>query len=150
MDISIRPYESSDFESVTLIWHEGWESTGVSALVPLEKHVDLETLRERLPQEIAGGWAVYVACADGRVVGFVALTAGHLHQLFVVPALQSQGIGAHLLNFAKAQQPDGFTLTTPTAGRAVKFYRREGLVAEGTSLHPRYGHERVHFRWTRS
>jgi GNAT superfamily N-acetyltransferase len=148
MDISIRPYAPADFETVTSLWHDAWESTGVPALVPLEKHVSLETLRERLPKEIAGGWSVHVAIAEHRVVGFVATIPGHLNQLFVAPAAQSRGIGKRLLDFAKAQQTGGFTLTTPMASRAVQFYEREGLVAESTSTHPRYGHERVHFRWT--
>ncbi len=148
MEISIRPYATSDFEIVTSIWHDAWDSTGIPALVPLEKHVALETLRERLPKEIDGGWSVHVATADGRVAGFVAISPSHLHQLFVAPRVQSRGIGKRLLDFAKAQQTGGFTLTTPIVSRAVKFYEREGLVAESTSVHPRYGHERVHFRWT--
>jgi GNAT superfamily N-acetyltransferase len=148
MDIVVRRYETCDFEAVTSIWHDAWESTGVPALVPLAKHVSLETLRERLPKEIDGGWSVHVATANGRVLGFVAMTPGHLNQLFVAPAAQSRGIGKRLLDFAKAQQAGGFTLTTPIVSRAVQFYEREGLIAEEKSIHPRYGHERVHLRWT--
>jgi GNAT superfamily N-acetyltransferase len=148
MEISIRPYTPTDLEPVAAIWHDGWDSTGMNALIAPENLTSLDALRERLPLDIAGGWAIYVACSEGRAVGFLAISAAYVHQLFVARAEQSRGIGKRLLDFAKSELKSGFALTTPTASPAVRFYEREGLKAEGTSIHPRHGLERVHMRWT--
>lgn len=148
MEISIRPYTPTDLEAVVTIWHDGWESTGLNALIAPEKLTGRDALRARIPEDIAGGWTIYVACAEARPVGFLAISAAYVHQLFVAPAEQSRGIGKRLLDFAKGELKGGFSLTTPTASPAVRFYEREGLKAEGTSIHPRHGLERVHMRWT--
>ncbi len=143
MDIVIRPYEEMDFEPVTTVWFASWESIGLDLELPSIRG----ELRERLPREIANGWCVHVAIAAGEIVGFLALSGNRLQQLFVAPAVQGQGVGKALLNFVKARRPNGFWLITPTQGRAVRFYEREGLKRGETAKHPKFGHEVVRYDW---
>jgi ribosomal protein S18 acetylase RimI-like enzyme len=143
---SIRPYQKSDLEIVASIWVESWKSNGVSTAVG---GVTRDYLRERLPQEITGGWSVHVALCGLNVTGFVAFHADHLQQLFIAPAFQSRGIGKALLNFAKRQMPDGFWLTTAVENtNACRFYEREGLIRGEIDIHKRLGHPIVRYDWS--
>ena len=144
VELVIRPYSESDFEAVSEVWFTSWQSVGVNVPDPALR----TTLRERLPLEIANGWAVHVAVIGPDVVGFLALHGNRLAQLFVAPAMQGQGIGKQLLDFAKAERPDGFYLTTqPIEGPACRFYEREGLRRGPIGTHPKYGHPNVRYDW---
>jgi ribosomal protein S18 acetylase RimI-like enzyme len=87
---------------------------------------------------------------DDSLVGLLALkpAAGVLDQLFVAPAAQGTGVGRSLLDFAKAQLPDGFWLRTSVDNlRACRFYERNGLRPGETQPHPALGHMTVIYRW---
>ena len=72
------------------------------------------------------GW-VTVAEEDGRVCGFLARDGAEICSLYVAPEAQSRGIGAVLLEAAKAAQPR-LTLWTFQANEgAQRFYLREGF-----------------------
>lgn len=71
---------------------------------------------------------VYVAEADGRAVGFLALGADVLEQLYVLPDFQRRGIGSNLLAVAKRLRPEGFRLYVfQRNDGARRFYERHGL-----------------------
>ena len=143
MEIAIRPYAEADFDFLTKVWFASWESIGLGLPTPSMK----AELRKQFPHEIAGGWCVHVATAGAEIVGFLTLQKDRLQQLFVAPSLQGRGIGKQLLDFVKAQRPNGFYLTTPTAGRAVRFYEREGMERGETTMLARFGHEVVRYDW---
>ena len=143
MDVAIRPYTEADFDAVTSLWLDSWKSSGIE----VAQTTTLSTLRERLPREIAHGWAVHVATAPD-VVGFLGLHENEVEQLFVSPAMQGNGIGRRLLDFAKAQKPAGFSLHTAVECEAAwRFYEREGLKRGGTFIHPRLHHQVVQYDW---
>ena len=144
MELTIRPYAEADFDAVTTVWFASWASTEVGLPNPAIR----AELRERLPREIAGDWTVYVAMAGTDIVGFLALQERRFQQLFVAPTMQSRGVGKQLLDFVKAKRPEGFYLTTPTEGRAARFYEREGLKRGEITMHPRFGHEVVRYDWS--
>jgi GNAT superfamily N-acetyltransferase len=110
----------------------------------------IDTLMERLDQEIAGGWRVFVALEGVALLGFLAFdpAKAYLNQLFLARQSQGQGVGKSLLDFAKAQMPEGFRLRTHADNTgAQRFYEREGLSREMTERHPRYGHMTHVYRW---
>ena len=143
MSVTIEPYTSVDRDTVAAIWLYSWRSTGL----PIAKLVSFDDLRWKLAIEVERGWTVHVARIEGQIVGFIALHDDWLVQLFVAPKSQGQGIGKILLDFAKAQRPQGFQLDTAAESGAVRFYEREGLARGEVARHPRFGHLIVHYDW---
>ncbi|WP_205314510.1 GNAT family N-acetyltransferase [Nocardioides houyundeii] len=91
----------------------------------------------RLPEEMAAwvrGWDLgthdlFVAHADGDLVGFALATATWLDHLYVAPDRTGQGIGSLLLGLVQAMRPDGFGLWVFASNRpAQRFYARHGFV----------------------
>jgi len=72
---------------------------------------------------------VWVAEADGTIVGFANLTPTWLDGLYVAPGAQRAGIGSTLIDLAKSVRPDGFGLWVFEVNEPARaFYRRHGLV----------------------
>jgi GNAT superfamily N-acetyltransferase len=150
MAIAIRPYRNEDRDATACLWLVSWRSTGLAvALRPAV--ADLYRLNcERIPKELAAGWAAYLAWDDDKLVGFLALkpATGCLDQLFVFPEAQGAGIGRALLDFAKQRLPKGLWLRTAAENlRACAFYEREGCRRGDTQTHPTLGHLTVIYRW---
>jgi GNAT superfamily N-acetyltransferase len=74
-------------------------------------------------------YEVWVAEEAGRVVAFAGLQDDVLGHLFVHPSAQGHGVGTELLDLAKRERPNGFTLWTHQASEACAFYDARGLVA---------------------
>jgi ribosomal protein S18 acetylase RimI-like enzyme len=92
-----------------------------------ELHTDEET-HAWMRDVVLPGSEVYIAEADGRSVGFVALGAEVLEHLYVSPAFQGRGVGSALLACAKELRPAGFRLWVFQRNeRARRFYERHGL-----------------------
>ena len=133
--VAIRPYREADRSEVAHVWCESALSSWTGELRPNLR----EELFERLPREVHGGWSVYVATRNDRIVAMLALELPErcLRELFVDPAFQNQGVGKALLAFSKGQMPDGFWLTTSVDNRgARRFYEREGLLHRYDRPHP--------------
>jgi chorismate mutase/GNAT superfamily N-acetyltransferase len=72
------------------------------------------------------GW---VAERDGRIVGYLVITGDWVDDLFLAPGETGHGIGAALLDLAKAQRPGGVCLWVFESNLgARRFYRRHGFV----------------------
>jgi GNAT superfamily N-acetyltransferase len=72
---------------------------------------------------------VWVAEHDRRIVGFAAISAAKLEQLYVHPDEQGRGIGRALLAKTKERQPAGFMLWVFQQNeRARRFYEANGLI----------------------
>jgi len=144
--IELRPATSADYDAIATIWHlsAGLPGVGPAQLPPLER------LRERVDVEMEAGWQVTVAEASPEIVGFLAIKpeAAILDQLFMHPEARGLGLGRLLLDAAKAQMPDGFTLfTRPGNMPARKFYEKHGLVHLRDELHPVFGDPIVWYGW---
>jgi GNAT superfamily N-acetyltransferase len=71
----------------------------------------------------------WVALEEHVVVGFATLGTEELDHLYVAPVAQGQGIGAALLDHAKALRPGGFELWVFQRNvSARRFYERHGCV----------------------
>lgn len=72
---------------------------------------------------------VWVAEADGRIVGFLSvyLLSDFIHHLFVAPRAQDQGVGSALIRFAldRTGRPAGLKCQTANR-RARSFYEKRG------------------------
>jgi len=77
-----------------------------------------------LPQQ-----EVWVAEADGRVVGVTSLEGDMVQQLYILPGYQGIGIGSALLSLAKSRRPGGLRLYAFQRNtRARTFYEHRGFV----------------------
>jgi len=147
--VTIRPYRDQDLEATARLWLASWRSTGL-AVALRSTESELFALNERIPRELAAGWAAYLAWTDDKPVGFLALNpaSGRLDQLFVLPEAQGRGIGRALLDFAKRRLPEGLSLRTAVENfRACAFYEREGCRRGEAQPHPTLGHMTVTYRW---
>ncbi|HEV2518334.1 MAG TPA: GNAT family N-acetyltransferase [Devosia sp.] len=146
MDIALRSATSADYDAIAAIWHA---SAGLPGVGPA-KLPRLERLRARVDVEIAEGWQVTVAEAGGEIIGFLAIKpkAAILDQLFMHPEARGMGLGLLLLDAAKAQLPQGFTLfTRPGNTPARRFYEKHGLTHLRDDLHPVFGDPIVWYGW---
>lgn len=139
-EISIAPYTDADFESVTQVWFDSASSTG------LPMPVNLNDLRDRWPNELAGGWVISVAKAANIPIGFMALKGNKLDQLFIAPGYQGRGIGKRFVDIAKLRFPEGLFVTGAIPGRSTKFYEREGF-KRAESCQDFLGREIVRYDW---
>lgn len=72
---------------------------------------------------------VWLAEADGALLGYATLTPTWLESLYVAPDAQRSGVGSALLDVAKAQRSGGFGLWVFESNVPARaFYARHGLV----------------------
>lgn len=72
---------------------------------------------------------VWLAEADGETTGYIAFSADWIHQLYIHPARQGQGIGPALLDKALADGRARQLWTFQANARARKFYEARGFKA---------------------
>jgi GNAT superfamily N-acetyltransferase len=142
--IKIRHYREADFDAITWLCLQSWKSNGVETPV-FESAIT--HLRRKFRPEFEKG-AMHVATMGQRIVGFILFERNEIADLFVAPAVQRQGIGKRLLDFAKAEHPDGLWLTTlaPNTG-ARRFYEREGLTLRVVRIGRRPGDRICWYDW---
>lgn len=96
---------------------------------------DLRAFRDHIARENE----IWVAVADGVVLGLLAIHDGFIHQLYVDPPAQHSGVGRALLEHARKLSPRGLALYTHQSNhRARAIYERFGFksVAFGVSPAP--------------
>jgi GNAT superfamily N-acetyltransferase len=147
MKITIEPYSPAFRRELCALWFDSFESAGLSH----DPDTTVDSLLARLEHEIAHhDWHVFLAMDDGALLGFLAFEPreSYLNQLFIARSAQKKGIGKALLDFAKAQMPNGFRLRTDVENAgARRFYAREGLTLESVAPHPRFHHMTATYRW---
>ena len=72
---------------------------------------------------------VWVAEAEGRVVGYVGFDPDWIHHLYILPDFQGQGAGPRLLAKAMADGRQRRLWTFQQNARARKFYEDRGFAA---------------------
>lgn len=146
LHLDIRPARPDEYDAVARVWLDSWESIGISN----EKDLGYEALCKRLPEEVAGGWSLYVAELDDALAGMLAFDRAdeRLDEVFVAPAFKGDGVGGALLAFAKAEMPDGIHLRTATLNtHARDWYMREGFVEGETTRLEDFDRDVVAYRW---
>lgn len=126
MNISIRPAQSSDVESIFIV------RTSVA-----ENHLSREEMQEMgitettVSNMIEENRCEWVATDDDEVVGFsmISREKGSLYGLFVLPAYEGRGIGRSLTKVAEQElfkHHEIAWLETDKNSRAAKFYMHLG------------------------
>jgi len=131
----IREYRDEDFEAVTRLWRTARELAFPD--FQRGKGHTFEEDCEYFKDVILQNNDLWVAEADGRVAGFLAIAGDFVDQLFVVPDFQRRGIGKLLLDHAKRLSPEHlflYTFQVNINGRA--FYEKNGFVAVRFGVSP--------------
>ncbi len=96
--------------------------------LPQDLHSDAETRAWNREIVFATQQVLVAEEESGDIAGYLARDGDWLMHLYVRPDRQGQGIGAALLDAAKAQSPGGLSLWVfqPNTG-AIRFYERHGF-----------------------
>lgn len=124
--LSLETARASDAEAIAAI-HVAARADALPYLAPL--HTD-EQVRDWVASVVLARCRVWVARADDRVLGFVALDGDEVEQLYVLPGSQGRGIGSRLLDLAKRESSGRLRLHTFQRNlRARAFYEARGFRA---------------------
>jgi ribosomal protein S18 acetylase RimI-like enzyme len=156
-DVSVRPAVAGDEAAVTDVQVAAWRATGVLGEGVLEA-LDVPAMRERWASAITSppgpGFAVLVALAGPKVVGFAAVSPGQVLSLEVLPGSQRGGHGSRLLAAAVDRlRADGSDTVTTWAlvddTARAQFLAASGLGEDGRSRTLATGvREVVEHRWS--
>jgi GNAT superfamily N-acetyltransferase/chorismate mutase len=125
-EVSLRRGAQDDLPAVAELYLE--VRRAAVPHMPAGVHPD-DDVRRWVTSWDLGTHDVWLAEADGTLVGFATLTATWLESLYVAPTAQRSGVGSALLEVAKAERPDGFGLWVFESNvPAREFYARHGLV----------------------
>ncbi|NOR63755.1 MAG: GNAT family N-acetyltransferase [Rhodobacteraceae bacterium] len=94
--------------------------------------------------------AVYVSRNQTETDGFIAFSKGYLDCLYLTPEARNHGLGARLLEKAKAESPQGLSLWVLEKNKAaVRFYMREGFseTARGDGSDNEEGMPDIQMEW---
>lgn len=125
-DLVLRPAGVDDAAAMGDL-HVESRAANVGSMPPMVH--DRATTQRWMTSRLEGGSTGWVAEQDGTLVGYLVLTHDWVDDLFVAPGRTGSGIGAALLDVAKAERPGGFCLWAfETNAGALRFYRRHGLL----------------------
>ena len=145
----IRAAVGDDHDAIATVWQDGWRSTNLSHWMD----PSWESLRARIPKELANGWSLHVGEKNGLVVGMLAFRPRDscLDQVFVAPNYQGKGLGRQLLNFARQEMPDEMWLRCAADNiKAWQWYEREGFYLEKEMAHETSEMPLKYYRWRRT
>jgi len=150
MDVILRRAHDDEGEDLAMVLRASRVAS--SPAIPLPVHSEKED-RDWFATEVLPHKEVWVAEADGSAVGVMVLGPGWVNHLYVLAPWTGRGIGARMLDLAKARQPDGLELWAFQSNLgALRFYRRHGFVpveeTDGSGNEERAPDVRL--RWTPS
>ena len=143
--MKLRPYRSTDFESLIELWWASWHSSS-----GYEHHRPIEDWKQRW-LELEEHHEIVVIERKHTVIALAALDvrACILSQLFVSPSWQRRGLGKRLMRWAAAQCPDGFMLKAAADNKEARaFYQKCGLTEVGHSINDFNGRPEIEYAWT--
>ncbi len=121
--LEIRPYQVDDNTVLTAVWLDA--SRIAHDFLGEEKLTEQSKLVSDMYLPQAETW---VACLEGKPVGFLGLIDTYIGGLFVSPDAQGRGIGQALIAHGQKQK-GSLTLDVYAKNlRTVAFYQKQGFV----------------------
>ena len=127
--LTVRAYSDDDWEAICRVHDRARPdelrgSCDARAFVPLAQDPTAEDIHR---------CRKWVACEDGRVVGFVGVDGSYLAWLYVDPEYYGRGIGSRLLRLAlDVIGPGAWTIALAGNARVRHLYQREGFKVVAT------------------
>ena len=137
--MQIRSADAAEIDHLARLWHDAWhESHGTLVPPELTRVRTVGNFRERLQALIPD---IRVAGPRGRPLGFCAIQAEELYQLFVSPEARGSGAAAALIADAEARLAERGVETAWLAcavgnDRAARFYEKSGWHLAATVINP--------------
>jgi len=133
-DVAVRVAQPHESDACVAVFHAAWRGM---AFVPQDLHSDAEDrqwMNDVFARQLVLVAEIRAARADvvettGKIVGLLSMGAGTVHNLYIQPGYQGQGIGHQLLETAKTCSGGQLKLWVfePNVG-AIRFYERHGFV----------------------
>ena len=120
--LNIRAYEPRDNAALTKIWHEA--SSIAHGFLSAEKLLEHRQLVAEVYLPQAETW---VACLDGKPVGFLGLMDNFIGGLFVSPDAQGIGVGQALVRHGQSLKGTLHLDVYAQNERTVGFYQKMGF-----------------------
>jgi GNAT superfamily N-acetyltransferase len=126
---AIRRGRVEESDAIAELYFRVRQQAFAAGSIPAGIH-PLEELRDWVRDRLFGEQEVWVAEAEGRLVGFMVLgRPDWLEHLYVDEAATGVGLGARFLTIAKAELPGQIQLWTFQSNTgAQRFYQRHGFV----------------------
>jgi chorismate mutase len=125
-ELTLRPATVDDAPAMADL-HVDCREANVPSM-PAMVH-DRATTHRWMRGRLEGDSTGWVAETEAGLVGYAVLTGDWLDDLFLAPGATGHGVGAALLDVAKAERPGGFCLWVFASNTgARRFYSRHGLV----------------------
>jgi GNAT superfamily N-acetyltransferase len=123
-DLELRQATPADGDAIADVYL----ASRADALPYLRRvHTD-DQVRSWIGRVVANRPGTWVALVGGRIVGFLSVEGEDLDQLYLAPGFYRRGIGARLLDKAKALSPSGLHLYAfQRNSRARAFYEAHGF-----------------------
>jgi len=143
----LRPYAPDDFDETVAVWRAS--KRAAFAYVEAQQRWTLEDDAGHFRRVISVEYEIWLAEAEGRIVGMLARKGDFVDQLFVHPDLQRCGVGTALLRKAAELSPGGLRLFTFQRNLPARsFYEKHGFRAVKFGVSPPPENEPdVEYRW---
>lgn len=122
-ETKIRRASTSDAAAIADVMSKARDS----ALRYLPKLYTQDQIQCWIEKSVLANSEVWVAEADGGIVGFMSIAGEELDHLYVHPRYWSRGIGSCLLNIAKKQASKLRLYTFQKNERSRRFYEQHGF-----------------------
>lgn len=141
----LDPFRADDADELVPKWRAAFED----AVGIVDPH-PIAAQRDYLFREVLPLAETRVARIEDRMAGFVAANREKVLQLYVFIGWQRRGIGAAMLDWAKARSGGSLHLYTfARNARACAFYEKQGFVVAARGFEPAWQLDDVRYAWTR-
>jgi putative acetyltransferase len=126
--IEIRPSTPADVPRLFEIWRGA-----VLATHHFLSSADFAEIERLVRDDYLPAAEFMVAAEDGRALGFMGLTGGHVDALFVDPAAHGRGVGRALIEAARRERGRLTVDVNAQNASGAGFYQRMGFRQTGRS-----------------
>ncbi|WP_327242080.1 GNAT family N-acetyltransferase [Streptomyces sp. NBC_01320] len=125
-ELVFRRADDSDAADIADVWLRSF----TAALPNVRRAHGDDEVRDWFSYVVVPQQEIWVAIAEGSVIGLLVLDDEELEQFYLDPSWRGRGVGDRFMTLAKQQRPGGLGLWTfQVNGPARRFYERHGFIA---------------------
>ena len=101
--ITVRPMRRDETDAIIRLWHT--TARVAYPYLPTEQAHSLDDARAFFRDRVAPTHDLFVAEAEGALLGYMAIRGSYIDRLYIHPDVQRSGAGTALLATARARSP---------------------------------------------